>query len=193
MKSDLYSDNTILLQSLKEGNEKAYSYLMDVYYHKLCLYADSLIRNIFAAEDIVQNVFLRLWIQRENLKIDQSFKSFLYKSVYNEFIDQYRKNQLLTTLEKRYFETLNAFVWEDNSDNFEQMLFVINKEIEKLPPKCKEIFILSKKEGLTNNEIADYLKITVKAVEAQITKAFSVLSSALEEKNRAFFFLIFSR
>lgn len=191
MKSDLFSDNTILLESLKEGNEQAYTYLMDAYYHQLCLYADGLIRNIFAAEDIVQNVFVRLWVQRDKLKIDQSFKSFLYKSVYNEFIDQYRKNQLLSTVEKTYFETLNTFVMDDNSETFEQMLLVINKEIEKLPPKCKEVFILSKKEGLTNKEISEYLKVSVKAVEAQITKAFSLLSNSLDEKSRAFFFLLF--
>lgn len=164
---------------------------MDAYYHQLCLYADGLIRNIFAAEDIVQNVFVRLWVQRAKLTINQSLKSFLYKSVYNEFIDQYRKNQLLTTVEKTYFEVLNAFVMDDNSETFELMLSVINKEIEKLPPKCKEIFILSKKEGLTNKEISEYLKISVKAVEAQITKAFSLLSASLDEKNRAFFFLLF--
>lgn len=191
MKSDLFSDNTILLESLKEGNEQVYTYLMDAYYHQLCLYADGLIRNIFAAEDIVQNVFVRLWVQRDKLKIDQSFKSFLYKSVYNEFIDQYRKNQLLSTVEKTYFETLNTFVMDDNSETFEQMLLVINKEIEKLPPKCKEVFILSKKEGLTNKEISEYLKVSVKAVEAQITKAFSLLSASLDEKSRAFFFLLF--
>lgn len=191
MKSDLFSDNTTLLECLKKGNEKAYTYLMDTYYQRLCVYVNSLSRNTFAAEDIVQNVFVRLWLQRSKLKTDQPLKSFLYKSVYNEFIDQYRKNQLLTTVEKTYYEALNAFVLDDHSETFDQMLAIINKEIEKLSPKCKEVFILSKKEGLTNKEIAEYLKISIKTVEAQITKAFSLLSAALEEKNKAFFFLLF--
>ncbi len=191
MKIDIYSDNDSLIASLKKGDEKAYAYLMDTHYQKLCVYANSLIRNLFAAEDIVQNVFVRLWEQRIKLKSDQSLKSFLYKSVYNEFIDQYRKNQSLSTLEKSYFDALNAVVLDDDTETFERVMSVINREIQNLPPKCKEVFILSKKEGLTNAEIADYLKVTVKAVEAQITKAFSLLSASLEEKGRTILFLLF--
>lgn len=191
MKRQDYSDNDILIESLKNGDEKAYNYLIDNYHHKLCVYANSLIRNIYNAEDIVQNVFVRIWERRGRLKPNHSIKSFLYKSVYNEFIDQYRKNQSLFTLEKTYFEVLNTVVLEEDSESLDRIITVVNKEIQNLPPKCKEVFMLSKHEGLTNIEIAEHLNVSIKTVEAQITKAFSILRSTMKEKVQGFLFLLF--
>ena len=182
MKEVKYADNEFLVQSLNKGDEKAFAYLMDAYYQKLCVYANSLIKDIYIAEDIVQNVLTSVWEKRQRLNSNYSLKSFLYKSVYNEFIDQYRKNQSLFTLEKIYFEALNSVTLEDDPETFNRILAFVNKEIENLPPKCKEIFILSKKEGLTNVEIAEHLAVSVKTVEAQITKAFTVLRAVIASK-----------
>lgn len=193
MKTDDYNDNNVLIESLRNGDESAYTYLIDTYHHKLCVYANSLAKNIYSAEDIVQNVFIKVWEQRARLKSDHSIKSFLYKSVYNEFIDLYRKNQSLFSLEKTYHDALNSVVLEDDSESFQRILKVVNKEIESLPPKCKEVFILSKKEGLTNIEIAEHLDVSIKTVEAQITKAFSILRSSLEEKVKSVLFMFFGK
>jgi RNA polymerase sigma-70 factor (family 1) len=193
MKRQDYTDNDVLIESLINGDETAYIYLIDSYHHKLCVYANSLVKNTYSAEDIVQNVFLKIWEQRTRLKSNHSIKSFLYKLVYNEFIDLYRKNQSLFSLEKKYYEALNSVVLEDDPDSFQRILNVVNKEIQSLPPKCKEVFILSKKEGLTNIEIAEHLDVSIKTVEAQITKAFSILRSSLEEKVNNFLFLLFGK
>lgn len=193
MKNDDYNDNNVLIEALRNGDEKAYAYLIDTYHHKLCVYANSLVKNIYSAEDIVQNVFIKVWEQRTRLKSDHALKSFLYKLVYNEFIDLYRKNQSLFSLEKSYYDALNSIVFEDDSESFQRVLNVVNKEIQNLPPKCKEVFILSKKEGLTNIEIAEHLDVSVKTVEAQITKAFSLLRSSLEEKVKNVLFLLFGK
>ncbi|PIF29689.1 RNA polymerase sigma-70 factor (ECF subfamily) [Flavobacterium sp. 9] len=192
MKSEDYNDNDILIESLKNGDEKAYTYLIDTYHHKLCVYANSLVKNVYSAEDIVQNVFIKVWEQRTRLKTNHAIKSFLYKLVYNEFIDLYRKNQSLFSLEKSYYDALNSIVLEDDSESLQHVINVVNKEIQNLPPKCKEVFILSKKEGLTNIEIAEHLDVSIKTVEAQITKAFSILRSSLDEKIKNFLFLLFS-
>lgn len=191
MKCQLYKDNDILIECLKKGDENAYVYLIEMYHHKLCVYANSLVKNIYNAEDIVQNVFLRTWEQSYRLKPDHSIKSFLYKSVYNEFIDQYRKKQSLITLEKTYFDALNEIIHDDNSESLDQIIIVVKKEIQNLPPKCKEVFILSKQEGLTNIEIAEHLNISIKTVEAQITKAFSILRSTMKDKVKVFLLLLF--
>jgi len=193
MKSEDYNDNDILIESLKNGDEKAYNYLIDTYHHKLCIYANSLVKNIYSAEDIVQNVFIKVWEQRTRLKTNHAIKSFLYKLVYNEFIDLYRKNQSLFSLEKSYYDALNSIVLEDDSESLQRVINVVDKEIQNLPPKCKEVFILSKKEGLTNIEIAEHLDVSIKTVEAQITKAFSILRSSLDEKIKNFLFLLFSK
>lgn len=193
MNIDDYNDNATLIESLSKGDESAYSYLIDTYHHKLCVYANSLVKNIYSAEDIVQNVFIKVWEQRTRLKPDHALKSFLYKLVYNEFIDLYRKNQSLFSLEKSYYDALNSVIQEDDSESFQRVLNVVNREIQNLPPKCKEVFILSKKEGLTNIEIAEHLDVSIKTVEAQITKAFSILRSSLEEKVRSVLFMLFSK
>lgn len=193
MKSEDYNDNDVLIESLKNGDEKAYNYLIDKYHHNLCVYANSLVKNIYSAEDIVQNVFIKVWEQRTRLKTDHAIKSFLYKLVYNEFIDLYRKNQSLFSLEKSYYDALNSIVLEDDSESLQRVISVVNREIQNLPPKCKEVFILSKKEGLTNIEIAEHLDVSIKTVEAQITKAFSILRSSLDEKIKNFLFLLFSK
>ncbi|MFG4005128.1 RNA polymerase sigma factor [Flavobacterium aquidurense] len=193
MKIDDYDDNATLIESLSKGDESAYAYLIDTYHHKLCVYANSLVKNIYSAEDIVQNVFIKVWEQRTRLKTEHALKSFLYKLVYNEFIDLYRKNQSLFSLEKSYYDALNAVIQEEDSESFQRVLNVVNKEIQNLPPKCKEVFILSKKEGLTNIEIAEHLDISIKTVEAQITKAFSILRSSLDERIKSFLFLFFPR
>lgn len=193
MKTDDYNDNNILIESLRNGDEGAYTYLIDTYHHKLCIYANSLAKNIYSAEDIVQNVFIKVWEQRARLKSDHAIKSFLYKLAYNEFIDLYRKNQSLFSLEKTYHDALNSVVLEDDSESFQRILKVVNKEIESLPPKCREVFILSKKEGLTNIEIAEHLDVSIKTVEAQITKAFSILRSSLEEKVKSVLFMFFGK
>lgn len=189
----VYDDNEILITSLINGDEKAYTYLIDTYNNKLCVYANSLIKNIYSAEDIVQNVFIKVWEQRTRLKAEHSIKSFLYKCVYNEFIDSYRKNQSLLSLEKSYHEALNSIVLEEDSESLLHMVNIINKEIENLPQKCKEVFVLSKKEGLTNIEIAEHLNLSVKTVEAQITKAFYILRNTLETKVKSFLFLLFGK
>ena len=193
MKIDNYDNNATLIESLSKGDEGAYNYLIDTYHHQLCVYANSLVKNIYSAEDIVQNVFIKVWEQRTRLKPDHALKSFLYKLVYNEFIDLYRKNQSLFSLEKSYYDALNSVIQEDDSESFQRVLNVVNREIQNLPPKCKEVFILSKKEGLTNIEIAEHLDVSVKTVEAQITKAFSILRTSLEEKVKNVLFLLFGK
>lgn len=193
MKTHDYSNNDILIESLRNGDESAYTYLIDTYHHKLCVYVNSLVKNIYSAEDIVQNVFIKVWEQRTRLKSDHAIKSFLYKLAYNEFIDLYRKNQSLFSLEKSYYEALNTIIQEEDPESFQRVLNAVNSEIQNLPPKCKEVFILSKKEGLTNIEIAEHLDVSIKTVEAQITKAFSILRSSLEEKVKSVLFLLFGK
>ncbi|SFW19442.1 RNA polymerase sigma-70 factor, ECF subfamily [Sinomicrobium oceani] len=184
-------DNDTLISLLKQGDEKAYEYLMNRYYRRLCIYADSLVNDPLAAEDIVQNVFIRLWKKGDFLTVRISLKSFLYKSVYNEYIDQYRKNVALLNVEKRYIEHLNTLVESENTERNEKLLKQVFDIIEQLPPKCREIFMLSKKSGLTHIEISEYLGISVNTVENQIGKAFKILRKNLTKGFYTLFLLIY--
>ena len=172
-------EHFFLARELKSGKVKAFDSLMDSLYEKLCAYAFTLTHDHASAEDIVQNVFLRLWINRKNINPNFSIQNFLYKSVYNEFVDEYRKNRHVTSLEKKYLDTLDIII-QNEPKNLEKLIDLVNQEIEKLPPKCRRIFLLNKKEGLTHIEISEYLDISLKTVEWHITNAFKILRKKLD-------------
>ncbi len=163
---------------------------MDRYYGPLCNYAYTLAHDHESAEDIVQNVFVNVWINRKKINPDFSINNYLYKSVYNEFIDQYRKNKPVVHLEKKYLEAIDLVV-ENNLEELEELMQLVRMEIDNLPPKCKHIFLLNKKEGLTHTEISEYLNVSIKTVEGHITRAFKILAQKLGEKVKPVLFLLF--
>ncbi|MBU2904326.1 RNA polymerase sigma-70 factor [Arenibacter algicola] len=186
-----YRDQDGLIEGLKKGNEGAYGFLVEHYHNRLCIYANSLIRDDLMAEDIVQNVFVQVWEKRHKLKHDFSLENYLYKSVHNKFIDQYRKGKAVMALEKKYIAALELAVEEKDEIQEQKILNILFDAIQELPPKCKQIFLMSKKEGLTNMEISEYLNVSKKTVEGQITKAFGILREKLGKKYEMIMFLVF--
>ncbi|MEO1011885.1 MAG: RNA polymerase sigma-70 factor [Bacteroidota bacterium] len=180
-----------MIRQLKNGDEAAYTYLVDTHHQRLCTFANSLVNDHYQAQDIVQNVFMGLWKKRKGLPEDFNIKSFLSRSVYNEFIDQYRKNQSLLALEKKYIEALHLVIEDNDPEAIAQLMTLVKEEIVALPPKCKEVFVLSRQEGLTNIEISEYLKISIKTVEGHITRAFSILRKKIGDKTEILLFLLF--
>ncbi|MCL6293990.1 RNA polymerase sigma factor [Jejuia spongiicola] len=188
----VFSNQKKLIKHLRKGNTAAYSYLVDLHYKKLCDYASNLARDNFKSEDIVQNVITRMWINRKKLSPDISIKNYLYKSVYNEFIDQYRKEIAVTILEKKYIEGLETIIEIKDIPETNKLMTLVQNEIEQLPPRCKETFLLSKQDGLTYVEIAEYQNVSVNTVEKQMVKAFSILRKKMKEKVMSFMFLLFN-
>lgn len=186
-----FDDNVVLMESLKNGDEKAYKFLLNKFHRKLNAYALTLVNDHSMAQDIVQNVFLKTWKNRNKLNPEFSIQSFLYKSVYNEFINTYQQNKAMMLLQQKYVDSLQQVVETTDESSIERMLAIINKEIQNLPPKCQKVFILSKKEGLTNIEIAEHLEISIKTVEAQISKAFKILKEKLKDNYNMMLFLLF--
>ena len=189
----LFFNQKKLIKELKKGNSLAYAYLVDLHYKELCNYATSLARDDFKSEDIVQNVIVRLWQQREKLNPNISIKNYLYKSVYNEFIDHYRKDLSISVLERKYIEVMDSFIEVKEEDETKRLISLVEKEIEQLPNKCKETFLLSKKNGLTYKEIAEYKNVSVNTIEKQMVKAFSILRKKLKDKMRSLLFILFGK
>lgn len=186
-----YLNQATLLEHLKRGQEEAFVYLIDNYHKRLFGYAISLTKDKAMAEDIVQNVFLRTWEKRKKLEINSSLQNYLFKSTHNEFLNQYKKNRSTMLLEHKYFESLNKSATSHDENSLKHALEIIYFEIEQLPPKCKQVFLLSRKEGLTNIEISDYLNISIKTVEAHITKAFSMLREKFDGNIELILFFLF--
>ena len=183
---------TELIGRLKNGEEKAFIQLVDLYNRRMFGYALTLTNDHVLAQDILQNVFLRTWEKRKKLHIaTSSLQNFLFKSVYNEFINQYNKNRSTMVLEQKYFEALDKVVQSHSETSWEKIMVRVTKEIDSLPPKCREVLLLSRKEGLTNLEISGYLKVSIKTVEAHLTKAFGVLRKRLGQEYGTFLFVLF--
>ncbi|TMU55670.1 RNA polymerase sigma-70 factor [Flagellimonas algicola] len=186
-----FEKNFFLAKRLSSGDAKAYDFLMDAFYQKLCSYAYTLTKDHGRAEDIVQNVFVEVWTNRKKINPNFSIKNYLYKSVYNEFIDQYRKNKPVIFLEKKYMEALDLVI-EKEEENLDELIKLVNVEIDNLPKKCKHIFLLNKKEGLTHVEISEHLGVSIKTVEGHITRAFKILGEKLGKKVDTILFLLYN-
>jgi len=164
---------------LRKGDENAFIHLVDTFNQRLFGYALTLTNDKAMAQDILQNVFLKTWENRKKIRITHSLQNYLFKAVHYEFLNQYKKNRSTMILEKKYFESLEREVLKYDENSFVNAIEKITIEIQNLPPKCREIFIMSRKEGLTNIEISHYQNISIKTVEAHITKAFSILRKKL--------------
>ncbi|SDE74022.1 RNA polymerase sigma-70 factor, ECF subfamily [Pricia antarctica] len=182
-----------LIERLTNGEEKAFIHLIDLYNRRLFGYALTLTNDHTLAEDILQNVFLNTWEKRKTLRITTSLQNYLFKSVFNQFINQYKKNRSTMVLEQKYFEALDKAVQKHDDISWEKVMTRITLEIENLPPRCKEVLLLSRKEGLTNIEISEYLKVSIKTVEAHLTKAFGVLRKKLGSEYQTFLLVFFGR
>ena len=186
-----FNNQDLLIEGLKNGDEIAYVHLIEQYHNRLCNYANSLIKDDLIAEDIVQNVFVQIWEKRKKLKYELSLESYLYKSVHNKFIDEYRKGKAVMALEKKYMTALELAIDEKDEVQEQKILTILFDAIHQLPPKCKQIFLMSKKEGLTNIEISQCLNLSKKTVENQITKAFRILRNKMGEKYETILMVIF--
>lgn len=169
------------LNKIKKGDQKAFEMLFHRYYRNLCLYATKILNNDKAAEEVVQNFFVKIWEKKEEINIDTSLKNYLFKSVKNHCLNYIKHN----IIKENYTKTKE---WENQKDaDLETHFFEVDlaKKIEEsinsLPAKRQEIFRLSRQDGLKYKEIAQKLNISVKTVEAQMGLAIKNLREKLKD------------
>lgn len=176
-------EQNIDIRAIQKGDRKVFATLIEIYYEETFWYAKSLSRNDALAKDLTQEVFYKLWSKRKKIKDGVVIRGWLFRSVRNKFLDHVKKNRRQTQLlETTLADTLDTFIQRENDEGMSKKLAIIEKEIQNLPKKCHEVFLLSKKEGLTNNEIAEHLGISLKTVEGHLTKALKTLKKKVIEK-----------
>ena len=164
--------------------EKKFEALFRQHYQRLCSYAFTFLQDEESSEDIVQEVFIKIW-EKQKLEIpDDQLKFYLFTAVRNNCLTRIQKSK------KIFFEEL-----KDEDASAEMTLSVdkaeagispkelIAKAMDLLPPKCKEVFLLSRLSGQTYLQIANSLGISVKTVENQMGKAIRLLKSFAKENN----------
>lgn len=168
-----------IIQHIQGGDKASYRQLFDVYYESLCHYAFTIVRDMDDAEDIVQGVFLKVWEKRESLMITHTIKSYLYKSVYHQCINQIEHRAVREKYQERTIvEQANRFQIPDvfPAELEERIITAINA----LPPQCRTIFMLSRYEEMKYAEIASKLDVSKNTIENQISKALRILRSQLK-------------
>lgn len=166
-------------QRIRQGDKKAFDELFLIYYGELCRFAYTFSTDFDSAEEIVQEMFVGLWEKRQTLIVPEKTKSYLYKSVYNQYLKYQRSESVRAKYHLNYFQ----FTWneqEQDSALSEQILDYLSKAIDGLPEKCRQIFVLHKVQGMKQKEIAELLGISVKTVENQVAIAIHKLREELK-------------
>lgn len=166
-----YSEQ-LLVAELKDGNEKAFRKLFDLYYQDIYRYSISILKLNELAEENVQDVFLKVWLHRENLNIEQSFKSFLFTIARNQAFNILNKAANDAQLkEEIFYNSQKSHSEGDYSIREEDCKKLRKQAIKQLPPKRKQIFKMSRKQGMSYEEISQELGISVNTVKNQMSKA----------------------
>lgn len=178
-----------ILDLLKKGDEEAIRFIFDEYFEKLCLYAEGIIKDHEAAEDIVEDLFVSVWIQSKSNPVHTAIKNYLYKSTYHNCLKYINKlkaegrttehlNYSLTDQEIIHPETSGYPISGLLKDEIEKKAEEI---LESLPEQCRKIYILNRHENLNYPEIAEKLRITVGTVKTQMSRAFQKFREGLKE------------
>ena len=170
-----------LLVLINENQVRAFTAFYQTFFQKLLLAADRHVKDMFVAEEIVQDVFLKVWENPDNLQEVKSVKSYLYRSVLNASINYVnRQKNIELHHQKIAAETTEQDLTDLDDQN--EMIVVLHKEIDKLPRQCQKIFKLNRFEQLKYKEIAALLEISERTVENHIATALKILRKALSDK-----------
>lgn len=170
-----------LFKAVSEGNEKAFEQLYKLYFPRLYAFALKMINDNECAKDVVQNVFIRLWERSGTFSTEHS-EAFLFKMVRNASLNYIRHLKVVDNLKsyvKDKYQGEELYYIDMVGD---EPYVLIEKELQEkvsnvmdsLPEKCRQVFHLSRIEGLKNQEIADQLNVSIKTVEKHISKALTI-------------------
>jgi RNA polymerase sigma-70 factor (ECF subfamily) len=174
----MQEEEHILFTEIRNGSEAAFNKAFDLHYSRLCFFADKILRDFDLSRSVSQQVFVDLWVKRDKLQVS-SLQSYLYQSVRNSALDVLKHRKV----ESRYLISLDRSEPEELTDLIEEAELSdrINRAIQHLPEKCREIFVLCRFEELKYLEIAARLNISVKTVEMQMGIALKKLRKELSD------------
>lgn len=150
------------------------------FFRPLVWHAYKYLSNIEQAKDIVHNAFVKVWEKKDELDTDKNIKSYLFAAVTNLCINYLRDNKKIVNIEQTP-ETRKKSDTPIDTVEYNELEEKIIRVLDKLPTKTKEIFLMSRNLEMKNQEIADKLNVSVKTVEAAITKTLKELKNSLKK------------
>lgn len=180
--------------ALKNGNALAFDELFRLYGKRLYHFSLGYLKSKTDAEEVVQEVFMKIWHNRSSLNPEFSFYAYLFKIAYRQIAERFRK----LSQEQKYLhdiasETLSFSEEMDERANYQSLLELVERLVQKLPERQKEVIILRKMEGLSVADIAARLDISPKTVEHHVTEALKNIKAGLDQESIAglLFFVMF--
>lgn len=175
-------DEQYLISGLISKNKVVFDFVFNYYYSGLCAYSRRWVGDPDIAEDLVQDFFVWLWMNSSNLVIKTSLKSYFFTSIKNKSVNHVKH---LRIAEKYGDQVRDANLNPEKYSAWEftesELTELIERSMLKLPPRCREIFILSRFEGKENAKIAEMLGISKRTVELQISNALKILRCELKD------------
>ena len=176
----------LIFDQIRRGSFKDFETLFEKYYSPLCHFSVKYVQDDFIAEDIVQEVFAKIWEDKEKIRIQESVKSYLYTAVRNRSLNKLKSQTTREEYTKSYSQNADQIVDLDEIEQEEFRLFLAQC-IEKLPPRCKDVFVRSRFDDMKQDAIASEMGIAVKTVKAQVGKALKLLRDCLSVSYSHFF------
>ena len=171
-----------IIKRLKKDDKSAIDELFGYYYPRLFHFSRSILKIENEIDDILQEVFVKIWLNRQKIGNAETFNAYIFTITKNEVLNLIRKNLRDQTFRDQLFLHSVAAEYQQQSQlEFEEIKAGIDKIVANLPEKRQQVFILSRTEGLSNKEIARQLNISEKTVEDHITHSVRKIKNAMKE------------
>lgn len=184
--------DSILVKKLRKGDVKAFDAVFEKYGNRLFGFVLKYLKSKEEAEELVQDVFLKIWENRKSLKSNTSLKSYLFTITYHNICKSFRKKQLKTKLEEEIESTNEISRNTEEQTNYDSLLELIERLIDRLPPRQKEVFKIRWTKGYSSREIAKEMNISPGTVDNHISATLKYLRKHISEGNPALSLIIIS-
>lgn len=168
-------EDSRLIALLREGDPLSFEILFQKYYVRFYNFVFNLTKNSQAAEDIIQNVFMKIWINRASLRPDQSIHNYIYVLSKREMLNHIRDRKAYVQVERLVMAEQPSEEVTDQSMSLKELDERIRRFIADMPEQRRKVFLLSRYRGLTNKEIAEMMGLSVRTVDRHINLALTSL------------------
>lgn len=179
--SNMENNHDQLIRGLKAGNKLVFEEIFNTWYDPLVRYCMQRLYSQEDAEEIVQDIFIKLWVRREELNYSPSLKSYLYRTALNRIINFKEHQEVRNAHRTHVLSASNYASGESNSINTKEIQWLAAEAVNSMPKKRKMVYELSRRDGLSYTEIAEKMGVSVKTVEAHLTAALVQMRTHLKD------------
>jgi RNA polymerase sigma-70 factor (family 1) len=181
-----------ILEKIRSGDKNAFEIFYKQYYKRLYAVAFQYTKHHEQSEEIIHDIFLKIWNNASNLQIGHSLNSYLYRSVINTSINHINREKKKAEKQEKFIVDFDeSEIIDDSAEKLENRLNLIEHALDQLPTQCKKVMMMSKFNKCKQQEIADTLNISIKTVKNHLTYGYKKIKDFLNDNNAFLLFLFF--